>query len=368
MNDLTPDQLLQVLQQFDFPAPTLPITRYGSGHINDTFLVTAPEKRGILQRINRNVFAKPNLLMENIQKITTHLTRAIQARGGDPLRETLTLIPTKAGGVCHLDEDGQYWRLYLFVERTMSYDLPENEAIFLRSGKSFGKFQRDLADFDASQLHEVIPDFHHTPKRFANFLTALQADKAGRARAVQQEIDFVLAREQDTHGLIDLLRQNPAFLRVTHNDTKLNNILMDEATGEGLCVIDLDTVMPGMMAYDFGDSIRFGANTALEDETDLTKVGLSMPMYSAYVEGFLAGCGDGYPLDEIATLPLGAKLMTLECGIRFLTDYLDGDVYFRTHRPGHNLDRARNQFALVSSMEAHFAQMQDVVEKRSRKG
>jgi len=361
MSELTPELLLEKLHHFDFPEPTMPITRYGNGHINDTFLVTTPQKRGILQRINNRVFPHPDLLMENIQRVTRHLAASISARGGDPLRETLTLIPTRDGKFYIIDDAGDCWRLYLFVEHTMSYDLPENETIFMRSGKSFGMFQRSLSDFDASVLHEVIPHFHDTPVRFRNFTESLKQDKSGRAKEVQQEIEFVLAREKDMNGLTNLLRNNPALLRVTHNDTKLNNILMDQDTGEGICVIDLDTVMPGMMAYDFGDSIRFGANTALEDEPDLTKVSLSMPMYTAYTKGFLEGLGGGVSVEEKKTLPLGAKLMTLECGMRFLTDYLDGDVYFRTHRPHHNLDRARNQFALVKSMEEQWEAMEQVV-------
>ena len=355
------EKLQRVAAQFNLAAPAQHIAPYGNGHINDTYLVTTPVARYIMQRLNRRVFERPDRVMENIRRVTAHLAQKICESGGDPMRETLTVIKTRGDALFHVDEDGEYYRVYPFIERTVSFDLPDSAALFMCSAHSFGQFQRRLADFPAEQLHESIANFHNTPDRFRKFLIAVQKDRAGRRGNVPDEIAFALRYASEMPALIEANLP----LRVTHNDTKLNNVLMDERTGEGLCVIDLDTVMPGLAAYDFGDAIRFGANTAVEDETDLAKVGCDLTMFEAYVRGYLRATGGALTESEIALLPMGAKLMTLECGLRFLTDHLNGDTYFKIHRENHNLDRARNQFALVRDMEAKWGAMQRIVEREA---
>lgn len=341
---------------------------YGSGHINDTFLVEArradgAEKRYILQRMNRNIFQDPPALMENVVSVTAYLRRIIGKNGGDPDRETLNVIPTKAGKPWFQDSFGEYWRMYQFIEDAVSYDAVEKPDDFYQSAVAFGNFQRLLADFPAETLHETIEGFHDTAARFAVFQQAVRKDVCRRAEEVQDEIHFVLSHEPTAHVLGDLLAEKKLPLRVTHNDTKLNNIMIDRETGRGICVIDLDTVMPGLAVNDFGDSIRFGANTAAEDERDLGKVSLSLPLFELYAKGFIEGCGGRLTDTEIEMLPMGAKVMTFECGMRFLTDYLQGDTYFKTHRPGHNLDRCRTQFELVRDMERKWSRMQEAVRK-----
>ena len=317
----------------------------------------------ILQRMNNEVFEKPVELMENIINVTSYLKERIEENGGDPERETLNVIPAKDGKPYYRDEDGNYWRSYKFITGATSYDKVEKPADFYQSAVAFGNFQRLLAGYDASTLHETIAKFHDTRNRFANFKKALEADACGRAKDVQPEIDFVLAREKDCAVLMDQLEAGKLPLRVTHNDTKLNNILMDKKTGTGICVIDLDTVMPGLALNDFGDSIRFGANHCAEDEKDLSKVNFDLDLFEIYTKGFLEAAGDALTAAEKENLPWGAKLMTLECGIRFLTDYLEGDHYFRVHREGQNLDRCRTQFKLVSDMEANWDKMSAIVAK-----
>lgn len=339
---------------------------YGSGHINDTYAAYYQMedglKRYILQRINTDTFTKPDELMENISKVTSFVRNVIQQNGGDPERECLNLVPAKSGGTYYTDSDGGCWRVYLFVEKTTTYQQATEET-FRESARSFGRFQRLLADYPADTLHETIPNFHNTADRFAKFRAAVEKDAFGRADSVQEEIAFVMAREADTHFLLDLLEAKKLPLRVTHNDTKLNNILIDDATGKGICVIDLDTVMPGLSLYDYGDSIRFGATKAAEDERDLSKVHFELPLFEAYTQGFLEVVGDVLTPCEVENLPMGAKMMTLECGIRFLTDYLSGDTYFKIHRDGQNLDRTRTQFRLVAEMEENWDAMRAIVQK-----
>ena len=358
----------EIAAQFQIEEGERSIVRFGDGHINETYLVTLEgvPRRYILQKLSAVVFPEPEKVIENIERVTRFLREKIVKAGGDPDRETLQLIPTREGAPFVRDADGAVWRMYLYIEQTVSKNLPDTPELFALSGKAFGKFQRQLSDFPARDLHEVIPHFHDTPSRFARLLEAIRKDPLGRAAQVQKEIDFCLAREQDTRALLDLVDRGEIPLRVTHNDTKLNNVLLDAHTGEGVCVIDLDTVMPGLAAYDFGDSIRFGANTALEDEQDLSRVSLSLPMFQAFAEGFLSEAGSTLLPREIETLPLGAKLMTLECGMRFLTDHLEGDRYFRIHRQNHNLDRARTQFALVADMETKWGEMQAIAERAAR--
>ena len=360
MKPITQDLLRRAAAAFDFGCPIGgDIDRYGAGHINDTFAVRAADgsRRWILQRINTDTFTDPAGLMENVCGVTSYLRRQILARGGDPERETLNVVPTRAGGSYYDDGEGGAWRAYLFVEGTVCLQKVESEGDFYTVAETFGHFQKQLADYPAATLHETIARFHDTPNRYANFEKALAADVCGRARDVAAEVAFIRAREADCHVLVDQLAAGVLPLRVTHNDTKLNNVLIDAATGRGICVIDLDTVMPGLSAYDFGDSIRFGANDCAEDEPDQTKVHFSLPLYEVFTRGYLSAAGDAMGEAERRSLPWGARLMTLECGIRFLTDYLEGDHYFHTTRPGQNLDRARTQFTLVAGMERAFDEM-----------
>ena len=358
---------INMARRFALPQGEITAAPYGNGHINDTLCVCVktPEgmRRYIMQRVNRYVFKKPEDVIANIARVTEYLRGIIAAEGGDPERETLTLVPTVDGKPFAYDEDGELWRMYMFIEGTISRDLPDTPELFALSGAAFGRFQRQMGGFPAASLVESIPDFHNTPARYAQLMDAVARNEAGRLDEVGEELAFCRKYEREVHTLLDALAAGEIPLRVTHNDTKLNNVLLDAQTGRGVCVIDLDTVMPGLAAYDFGDSIRFGANTAEEDEQDLSKVSLSLPMFEAFARGFLSEAGQVMGRREIELLPMGAKLMTLECGMRFLADYLNGDKYFRIHRPGHNLDRAHTQFALVRSMEENWDAMQEIVRK-----
>lgn len=356
-----------VVPQFDIPDGAWTAEPYGNGHINDTYLVTTDEGRFILQRVNSYVFPKPEEVISNILRVTDYLRGVIREEGGDPYRETLTLVQTQKGGHFTYDPEGGLWRMYLFVEDTISRDLPDTPELFELSGEAFGRFQRQIGSFPANTLFETIRDFHNTPARYQQLQDAITRNEAGRLGEVAAEIEFCRERERDVHVLMDALAAGEIPLRVTHNDTKLNNVLLDAKTGRGVCVIDLDTVMPGLAAYDFGDSIRFGANTAEEDERDLSRVQLSLTMFEAFTRGYLSEAGKVLTQREIELLPMGAKLMTLECGMRFLADHLNGDKYFKVHRPGHNLDRARTQFELVRHMEEKWAQMQDIVAECAKK-
>ena len=364
MKPVTEPILRAAANAFDFGGPVVCDARhYGEGHINDTFVIWREDhsKRFILQRINTDTFTDPVGLMDNICGVTRHLREKILAAGGDPARETLNVIPTLSGAAFHLDAEGGAWRAYDFVEDTICLQQVGSEADFRTVAETLGKFQNQLADYPASTLHETIARFHDTPNRYANFEKALAADALGRAKDIAPEVAFIHAREKDCHTLLDLLAAGEIPLRVTHNDTKINNVLIDAATGKGICVIDLDTVMPGLSAYDFGDSIRTGANDCAEDEPDQSKVHFDLHLYEVFAKGYLSTPGASMSPAEKKSLAWGAKLMTLECGIRFLTDYLEGDHYFHTARPDHNLDRARTQFTLVRQMEEVFGQMLEIV-------
>ena len=303
--------------------------------------------------------------MENIAGVTGHLKKKVLQKGGDPEREVLNLIPTKDGKAFLTDENGECWRAYIFITDAVSYDLAEKTEDFYESAVAFGKFQEMLADYPAETLHETIKDFHDTKKRFQTLKNAIEKDSRHRAASVKEEIAFAFQHEYLANVFGELLAKGEVPLRVTHNDTKLNNIMIDDKTGEGICVIDLDTIMPGLSIFDFGDSIRFGANTAAEDEQDVSKVSLSLPLFESYTKGFLAGCAGSLTRAEVEMLPMGAKLMTLECGIRFLADYLMGDTYFKTAYPEHNLVRARTQIALVADMEEKWGEMENIVARAS---
>ena len=357
----------EVLNAYDFPATLLGAVRYGQGHINDTFCIICQPQEGdavryILQGLSLAAFPHPDELMENFIGITSYLRDKIIAAGGDPLRETLSLVKTKDGKDYFTDTNGKVWRLTPFIENTDCFQSATPE-LFEASARAFGRFQYMLQGYPAETLHEAIVNFHNTEDRFAKFEAALAADKLDRAKDIADEIKFVMDRKADCSVALQALRDGKLPLRVTHNDTKLNNILIDRDTHEGICVIDLDTTMPGLSINDFGDSIRFGANHSAEDEKDLSKVNFDIALYEAYTRGFLEGAQGSLTKAELEYLPWGARLMTLECGIRFLTDYLDGDHYFRIHRPGHNLDRCRTQFKLVKDMEEQFEAMAAVVAK-----
>ena len=340
-----------VAEQFRLNGEVTEICPYGEGHINLTLLVTTTEKRYIMQKMNTRVFSDPDSLMANIVGVTEHL----QSRG----IETLNVVPTKDGKSFLKGAD--CYRVYDFIENTVTYQSASDIEVFKNSGKAFGEFQNYLAQFDASKLTETIKRFHDTPKRFADFKAALEEDKLGRAKECKEEIDFILSHE-NTYGIAMAgLKDGSLPLRVTHNDTKLNNILMDAETGAARAVIDLDTIMPGSMLFDFGDSIRFGASTAAEDEKDLTKVHFDINLFKAYAEGYCGAVKSSITAREAELLPYGSYLMTIECGMRFLTDYLAGDTYFATKYPGHNLVRCRTQIRLASEMEAQFKEMGKII-------
>lgn len=340
---------------------------YGSGLINRTYVAVYNEGgrrvRYIVQRINTNLFKNVDGLMNNIKLVTEFNRAEIMKRGGDPDRESLTLVPTKNGGTYFRTEEGDCYRVYVFIENAKGYDVVEKPEHFYESAVAFGKFAMLLDRFDSSKLFEVLPDFHNTVKRFDNFKKSLEADKFNRAKDVKKEIGFALEREKITHTIVDLLASGKMPSRVTHNDTKLNNVLIDTRTDKAVSVIDLDTMMPGSICYDFGDSIRFGCNPCLEDTPETEKVIFNMPLFETYTKGYLSVFGDTITDIERKNLPMGAILMTYECGIRFLTDYLDGDVYFRKTREGQNIDRTRSQFKLVSDMEKRYDEMLSAVEK-----
>ena len=337
------------------------IEPYGNGHINLTLLVSTDKKKYMLQKINKTVFRDPVSLMKNFCSVSEFLVERAKEAGKDPSREVLTVVKTKDGKDIYLDSLGEYWRMVNFVSGSVSYDKVETPEQFYLSAKSFGDFQYQLRNYPADTLFETIKDFHNTPERLNQLRRAAEADPMGRAKDVRAEIEFAYSREEFINIFENAYKEGKLPIRITHNDTKLNNILFDKETGKALCVIDFDTIMPGYAVNDFGDSIRFGATTALEDETDLSKVNFDIELYEIYTKGFMEGLKGGLSDFEIDMLPYSAIMMTLECGMRFLADHLSGDTYFRIHRTGHNLDRARNQFKLVSDMEKALPEMQRIV-------
>lgn len=343
----------EVLENFLIEGEVTSVAPYGEGHINSTFLAQTTQKKYILQKINTVVFKKPENVMNNILLVTEF----IKNKGA----MTLNVIKTKDNAPMLRAKEGCY-RVYDFIEDSLTLQMAENAEVFKNAGYSFGEFQKSLSDFDASALFETIERFHDTPNRFENFKAAVEANKSGRLDSCKDEVSFVLERE-DTYGrIVEGLKNKTIPLRVTHNDTKLNNILMDPKTKKGKAVIDLDTVMPGSMLYDFGDSIRFGASTAPEDEKDLTKVHFDINLFKAYTEGFCSALGDSITAEERKLLPYSAYLMTMECGMRFLADYIDGDTYFATKYPEHNLVRCRTQFKLAYEMQQKMDEMDKIVE------
>ena len=359
--------LREVAALFDLRADFLDGMPYGSGHINDTYCAHFDQAglrplRYILQRINTNVFKTPVQLMDNIARVTRHsLERLIEEGNPEARRRTLTCIPAIDGKPYAVDAAGNYWRVYPFIERATGHDEIQNNEQAYEAAKAFGNFQKLAAGLGGARLHETIPNFHNTPKRLEALRAAVAADTANRAARVKKEIDFVEARAADCSRITDLIAAGVIPERVTHNDTKLNNVLLDDKTAEGVCVIDLDTTMPGSALYDFGDMVRTATPTTREDATDLDKLGLRLDRFEALVRGYLSSAGAFLNDAEKANLAFAGKLLTFECGIRFLTDYLSGDVYFKIKRPEHNLERCRNQFAFVAVIENRLPEMEDLV-------
>lgn len=359
--------LIAILRNFQIEGQLLEVVPYGTGHINDTyasrFQTGAGVVRYIHQRINHRVFKEPEKLMQNVERVTRYAREKIMAAGGQPDRETLNLIPATTGRSFFKSADGNYWRTYMFIEGARTYDQVEDPRHVYSVSKAFGNFQKLLSTLPGERLHETIPNFHHTRKRFEALQAAVAQDTHQRAAAVGNEIEFALRREADAAIIVTLLAQGQLPERVTHNDTKLNNVMLDDQTGVGVCVIDLDTMMPGSALYDFGDSVRIGASTAPEDERDLSKVGVDLDMFDRLTRGYLDAARGFLTPAEIDLLAFSGRLLTFECGMRFLTDHLQGDVYFKICRPGHNLDRCRTQFRMVAEMERKMAEMEAIVNK-----
>jgi hypothetical protein len=351
----------QVASYFQIHGAFQEAAPYGSGHINDTYCAVFDQAgkpvRYIFQRINHNIFNRPVALMDNIRRVTAHLA-AKSAGNGSSSRRGLTLVSTRGNESYQRDEQGNYWRCYLFIEQARTYDAVESADQAFQAARAFGQFQKLLADLPAPRLNETIPDFHHTPKRLANLERAILADSAGRATFAQREIQFALSRRDICGTLLNAALPE----RVTHNDTKFNNVMLDDATGDGICVIDLDTVMPGLALYDFGDMVRTTTSPAKEDEIDLSKVQMQFPMFEALVNGYLSSAGEFLTPEEKKLLAFSGKLITFEIGLRFLTDFLAGDTYFKVHRENHNLHRCRTQFKLVESIEQQEPAMNKLVE------
>ncbi len=362
--------VVNAVKVFDYWGTLVDFRPFGNGHINDTYLVRfrfeGKIRKYILQRINKDVFKKPHEVMSNIMGVTSYLRKMIKETGGDPERETLNVIKTKDGKGFYVDGYGDYWRSFVYIGDTVSLELPEDNNDFYQAAVAFGSFQKNLGDYPADTLFETIPDFHNTPVRYQNFLKAVEENASGRSDTALAEIEFVKARRDFTAVLEDAHKNGLLPKRVTHNDTKINNVLLDKDTREPVCVVDLDTIMPGYSVNDFGDSIRFGASTAAEDERDLSKVHFDINLFETYTRGFLNGCGGRLCESEIMLLPEGAKMMTLECGMRFLADYIEGDVYFKTAYADHNLVRCRTQFKLVEEMEEKWDEMKEIVKKYSK--
>lgn len=354
-----------VAAMFDMRADFIHANAYGSGHINDTYRAAFDQAglhlRYIVQRINPKVFKQPVLLMENVDRVTKHALATLQAAGNrEAYRRTLTCIPACDGRPYATDPEGGIWRVYPFIERASGLDQLETNEQAYQAARAFGEFQKVAATLGGARLHETIPDFHHTPQRLAALEAAIAEDSAGRANQVAAEITFVRDRASECARITDLIAAGKIPERVTHNDTKLNNVLLDDVTSEGVCVIDLDTTMPGSALYDFGDMVRTAAPTSREDDADPSGIGIRLDRFEALVKGYLSAA-DFLNDHELANLAFSSKLLTLECGMRFLTDFLQGDVYFKTSRPGHNLDRCRNQFAFVKAIEENMVAMERIV-------
>jgi hypothetical protein len=363
-------KIVEIARQFNIPGTFLQAAVIRSGHINDTYVSSFQQENSVMryihQRINHHVFLQPEKVMENIQRVTDYARQRIQAAGGDPARQVLSLIPTRANQLLLKTQTGEYWRTYRYIEGAHSYDEMTDVRHIYNAAHAFGEFQVLLDTLPGPPLHETIPDFHHTRKRFEAFRAAVQNDCAGRAASVQQEIDFAFQREADASVVVDLLATSGLPYRITHNDTKLNNVLIDDQTGEGICVIDLDTVMPGSLLYDFGDLVRMGTTAAREDETDLDQVRVDMIRFEWLARGYIDAVRLLLEPAEWELLAFSGRLITFEQSIRFLGDYLNGDVYYKTNRPGQNLDRALVQFKLLAEMERLQGEMERIIRQQSK--
>lgn len=355
-----------IARKFDIFGEFVSYEPYGNGHINDTYAASYVQGGAVIryihQRVNHTIFRNPVAQMENIERVTTHMRRKL--RSADRVRATreiLTAVPARSGKPYFIDERGNFWRTYVLIEGARSYDVAQGVDQAYQAAKAYGRFQKQLVDFPPPRLHDIIPDFHNTPRRVHALEIAVRENVAGRVRKAKREIDFAMKRKPDASRLLELMRAGAMPERVVHNDTKLNNVLLDDETGEGVCVVDLDTVMPGLALYDFGDMVRSTTSPAAEDERDLERVFLRMDMFEALLRGYLDEAGSFLTEAEKRNLVFAGRLITYEIGVRFLTDHLNGDVYFKTHREGHNLDRARTQFKLVESMEAQEAAMESLV-------
>jgi hypothetical protein len=358
--------LKQIVAQFKVKESVQDIYAYGSGHINDTYKVETTidyyKVNYILQRINHKIFTQPMKLQENVAIVSEQMQKE-NAKLRDGYRRSLILIKTNADGICYVDEAGNHWRMYEFTEHTHGYDIVENESQAYQASKAFGAFLKSLSAIPSDKFYETIPNFHHTPSRYATLLEAIKADKAGRAASCKDEIDFFLSHSEIPSLLLDLHAKGEIPMRVTHNDTKMNNVLLDSASDEAMCVIDLDTVMPGLVHYDFGDLVRTSTSPAAEDEKDIDKVFMRLPIFKALLKGYLTSTFDVLNPTEVKYLPFAGKLITFEIGMRFLTDYLDGDNYFKTHYDNHNLVRCRTQVKLVQSMEEQADDMEKALQE-----
>jgi hypothetical protein len=357
-----------IVDAFDIPGTVASCAPFGYGHINDTFAVTmqvdSDTERYILQRINERVFCDVNGMMENIIRVTDHLRAKLRDRpGSDPARETMTIMPTHDGNWVYRDASEDAWRMYLFINGAITYEIIESHHQAGEATKAFGVFQELLSDLPAPRLHDTIPDFHNTPKRFEHLVAAATNDSLNRAATCREDIDFALGLEGITATVTDGMRAGQIPERVTHNDTKINNVMFDKKTDCGICVIDLDTVMPGSVLYDFGDQIRTTIGDFQENERDLRKVSAGLDRYESMVAGYMGVARNFLVPREVDLLTDSGILITYEIGMRFLTDHIEGDTYFRIHRPGENLDRARTQFALVRDLRSKSDALKAIVER-----
>lgn len=364
---MTDQQLRRIVSHFEIDGAYLEFEEMCSGNINNSYRVTFRQAQGLqhytLQHINHYVFQDPRGVMRNIDRVTGHLRKSLERAGVNPDRRVLTIVHTRTGGVLHEDEEGGFWRAFYYIDGATAYDAVEKPQHFYEAGRAFGEFQKLLCDFPAEQLSDTIPGFHDTPRRYQVFEQAVAQDKAGRVARLGEEIAFFRARQQMMGEIVSRLASGQLPLRVTHNDTKINNVLIDDATDRAICVIDLDTVMPGSALYDYGDAIRFGASTAAEDEPDLSKIALDLGRYELFTRGFLSQVNGFLTPEEVRLLPLGIQVITCELGMRFLTDYIDGDLYFKVNAPEHNLVRACAQMQLLRDVEAKLPQMQQMIEQ-----
>jgi len=362
-------QLQAISRKFQIYGEILHAETLKIGHINETYTATYDQGgtrvRYIHQKINRNVFKNPVAVMKNVMRVTTHIRKKQEARGvRDATRRSLVVIPTRDGKSFYENGDQEVWRTFVFVEGVETYEAVQSPDQAFQAGRAFGEFQHLLVDLPGERLFETIPNFHHTRRRFAALQQAIQEDRYNRAKDAKPEIDFALKHEPIVDVILDAMTKGKIPERVTHNDTKFNNVMLDVLTGEAMCIVDLDTVMPGCALYDFGDMVRTTTSPTLEDELDLSKVKLQMPMFKKLADGYLSTAGQFLTKPEKALIAFSGKLITFEIGIRFLTDFLSGDTYFRIHRPAHNLDRCRTQFKLVESIEKQEESMQKYVDRR----